>query len=309
MQISRSFFAVVDAEESERNVTKDLPNATDGEDSFRQYLLELRQYPLLSPEKELEVARRAAQGDAVAREQLINANLRLVVSAAKRFQNRGIPIQDLVQDGNLGLLQAVSKFDPEKGFRFSTYAVWWINQYILRGIADKGRAIRVPVHALSEFNRLLKIAEQFRIDHQRTPSIEELATAAETSEKRVKELFAATREIISLDLPIGEEENMTLIEAIPDLSEDNTDVFLQQKEAEDHVEQFLSVLPAREREILALRFGIGCSHAHTLAEVAVLFGLSRERIRQIEDRALHRLRTSHFFTDLQKNQSVAQGGV
>ena len=266
------------------------PEGISIDDPVRMYLKEIGKVPLLSAEEEVELAIKMSEGDEEAKKRLAEANLRLVVSIAKKYVGRGMLFLDLIQEGNLGLIKAVEKFDYKKGFKFSTYATWWIRQAITRAIADQARTIRIPVHMVETINRLIKVQRQLLQELGREPSVEEIAQKMELPEERVREIIKISQEPVSLETPIGEEEDSHLGDFIQD---DNVPV---PAEAAAYIllkEQLLDVigtLTERERKVLVLRFGLEDGRPRTLEEVGREFEVTRERIRQIEAKALRKLR-------------------
>ena len=260
------------------------------EDPVRMYLKEIGNVPLLTTEQEVELAKRVEAGDEEAKKQLTEANLRLVVSIAKKYVGRGMPFLDLIQEGNMGLMKAVDKFDYTKGYKFSTYATWWIRQAITRGIADTGRTIRVPVHMVETINKLIRVSRQLLQELGREPTPEEIAEEMNMPVDRVREILKISQEPVSLETPIGEEEDSHLGDFIQD---DNVPVpsdaaaFTLLKE---QLVEVLGTLTEREQKVLRLRFGLDDGRARTLEEVGKEFNVTRERIRQIEAKALRKLR-------------------
>ncbi|ABP66499.1 RNA polymerase, sigma 70 subunit, RpoD family [Caldicellulosiruptor saccharolyticus DSM 8903] len=285
---------VVDDRVSEEELLKDdLENLPEGiaiDDPVRMYLKEIGKIPLLTPEEEIELAKRIEQGDEEAKKRLAEANLRLVVSIAKRYVGRGMLFLDLIQEGNLGLLKAVEKFDYRKGYKFSTYATWWIRQAITRAIADQARTIRIPVHMVETINKLVRVSRQLLQEKGREPTPEEIAKEMNMPVEKVREILKIAQEPVSLETPIGEEEDSHLGDFIPD------DDALAPSEAAAYSmlkEQLLEVLDSlneREKKVLKLRFGLEDGRARTLEEVGKEFNVTRERIRQIEAKALRKLR-------------------
>ena len=267
-----------------------VPEGVSIEDPVRMYLKEIGKVPLLSAEEEIELAKKMEQGDENAKKRLAEANLRLVVSIAKRYVGRGMLFLDLIQEGNLGLIKAVEKFDYRKGYKFSTYATWWIRQAITRAIADQARTIRIPVHMVETINKLIRVSRQLLQELGREPTPEEIAEEMHMSVERVREILKISQEPVSLETPIGEEEDSHLGDFIQD---DNVPVpadaaaFTMLKE---QLEDVLSTLTDREQKVLRLRFGLDDGRARTLEEVGKEFNVTRERIRQIEAKALRKLR-------------------
>ena len=272
------------------NLDLSVPEGISIEDPVRMYLKEIGKVPLLSAEEEIDLAQRMEQGDESAKKRLAEANLRLVVSIAKRYVGRGMLFLDLIQEGNLGLIKAVEKFDYRKGYKFSTYATWWIRQAITRAIADQARTIRIPVHMVETINKLIRVSRQLLQELGREPSPEEIAEEMNMSVERVREILKISQEPVSLETPIGEEEDSHLGDFIQD---DNVPVpadaaaFTMLKE---QLEDVLSTLTDREQKVLRLRFGLDDGRARTLEEVGKEFNVTRERIRQIEAKALRKLR-------------------
>ena len=261
------------------------------DDSVRLYLREIGKIPLLTPEQELELARRVAAGDEKAKDQMAEANMRLVVSIAKRYVGRGLDLLDLIQEGNTGLLRAVEKFDPEKGFKFSTYATWWIRQAITRAIADQARTIRIPVHMVETINKLLRTQRRLTQELGREPTFEEIAKEMDIDVEKVEHIMKIKQDISSLDASVrDDEEDSTLGEFIEDEDTPSPDETATTQLLKEHVKQILGVLSEREQKILKMRFGLEDGKSHTLEEVGREFDVTRERIRQIEAKALMKLR-------------------
>jgi RNA polymerase primary sigma factor len=260
------------------------------DDPVKVYLKEIGRVPLLTPEEEIELAIRISDDDAYAKKRLAEANLRLVVSIAKRYVGRGMQFLDLIQEGNLGLIKAVDKFDYTKGFKFSTYATWWIRQAITRAIADQARTIRIPVHMVETINKVKKANTQLLHENGRDPTVEEIAARLEMDVQRVREIMRVAQEPVSLETPIGEEEDSLLGDFIPDedapAPADKASMLLLKEQLGD----VLKTLTTREEKVLAMRFGLEDGHPHTLEEVGKEFNVTRERIRQIEAKALRKLR-------------------
>ena len=268
----------------------DLLEGVGTEDPVRMYLKEIGTVPLLTAEEEMELARRKQAGDEKAKKKLIEANLRLVVSIAKRYTGRGMSFLDLVQEGNLGLIKGVEKFDPEKGFKLSTYATWWIRQSVTRALADQARTIRVPVHMVETINKMSKMQRKLTLELGYEPSVAELAKALDMTEEKVMEIMQIAREPASLETPIGEEDDSNLGDFVADNNvltpEDNVESVMLR----EHIEALLGDLKERERQVIVLRFGLEDGHPRTLEEVGREFKVTRERIRQIEAKALRKLR-------------------
>ena len=260
------------------------------DDPVKIYLKEIGRVPLLSPDEETELAKRMAEGDSYAKKRLSEANLRLVVSIAKKYVGRGMQFLDLIQEGNLGLLKAVEKFDYTKGFKFSTYATWWIRQAITRAIADQARTIRIPVHMVETITKVKKVSSQLLHETGHDPSAEEIADKLEMPAERVREIMRIAQDPVSLETPIGEEEDSHLGDFIPDddapAPADATSLML----LKEQLNEVLSTLTDREAKVLRLRFGLEDGRSRTLEEVGKEFDVTRERIRQIEAKALRKLR-------------------
>ena len=286
---------VVDKIGKEEDIEKDkldlsLPKGISIDDPVRMYLKEIGKIPLLKPHEEVELAKRMMEGDEIAKQRLVEANLRLVVSIAKRYVGRGMLFLDLIQEGNLGLIKAVEKFDYERGFKFSTYATWWIRQAITRAIADQARTIRIPVHMVETINKLIRVSRQLLQELGRDPKPEEIAKEMDMSEEKVREIMKIAQDPVSLETPIGEEEDSHLGDFIPD-----EDALAPAEAAaysllKDQIEEVLGSLNEREQKVLKLRFGLEDGRARTLEEVGKEFDVTRERIRQIEAKALRKLR-------------------
>ncbi len=260
------------------------------DDSVKMYLKDIGQVPLLSKEEERDLAEKMTNGDQRAKERLSEANLRLVVSIAKRYVGRGMQFLDLIQEGNLGLMKAVEKFDHTKGFKFSTYATWWIRQAITRAIADQARTIRIPVHMVETINKQMRVSRQLLQIYGREPTPEEIASAMGTTEERVREIQKIAQDPVSLETPIGEEEDSHLGDFIEDYNATSPSDMAETNMLKEHLVQVLSTLTPREEKVLRLRYGIDDSHPRTLEEVGKEFNVTRERIRQIEAKALRKLR-------------------
>lgn len=259
-------------------------------DPVRMYLKEIGQIKLLTTEEELELADRIKDGDELAKSTLAEANLRLVVSIAKRYVGRGMLFLDLIQEGNIGLMKAVDKFDVTKGYKFSTYATWWIRQAITRSIADQARTIRVPVHMVETINKLARIERQLTLELNREPTEEELSKKMGLSVDKIRDIYKISQEPVSLEIPIGEEEDSHLGDFIPDETNMSPEDFAINELLKDEISEVLLTLTEREEKVIRLRFGLEDGRPRTLEEVGQLFGVTRERIRQIEAKALRKLR-------------------
>ena len=272
------------------NIDLSVPEGVSIEDPVRMYLKEIGKVPLLTAEEEIDLAKRMENGDESAKKRLAEANLRLVVSIAKRYVGRGMLFLDLIQEGNLGLIKAVEKFDYRKGYKFSTYATWWIRQAITRAIADQARTIRIPVHMVETINKLIRVSRQLLQELGREPQPEEIAKEMNMSVDRVREILKISQEPVSLETPIGEEEDSHLGDFIQD---DNVPVPADAAAftlLKDQLVEVLGTLTEREQKVLRLRFGLDDGRARTLEEVGKEFNVTRERIRQIEAKALRKLR-------------------
>ncbi len=259
-------------------------------DPVRMYLKEIGQIKLLSMDEELKLADRILEGDEMAKAELAEANLRLVVSIAKRYVGRGMLFLDLIQEGNIGLMKAVDKFDVTKGYKFSTYATWWIRQAITRAIADQARTIRVPVHMVETINKLARIQRQLTLELNREPSEEELAKKMNLSVDKIRDIYKISQEPVSLDTPIGEEDDSHLGDFIKDERNVSPEEYATNELLKDEISEVLQTLTEREEKVIRLRFGLEDGKSRTLEEVGQMFGVTRERIRQIEAKALRKLR-------------------
>lgn len=280
---------VKDAEDIDLDAI-DLLEGIGTEDPVRMYLKEIGTVPLLSADEELSLAKRKAEGDEYAKERLIEANLRLVVSIAKRYTGRGMSFLDLVQEGNLGLIKGVEKFDYTKGYKLSTYATWWIRQSVTRALADQARTIRVPVHMVETINKMSKMQRKLTLELGYEPSVTELAYALEMSEDKVMEIMQIAREPASLETPIGEEDDSNLGDFVADNNVLTPEGNVESVMLREHIDALLGDLKERERQVIVLRFGLEDGHPRTLEEVGKEFNVTRERIRQIEAKALRKLR-------------------
>ena len=277
----------------EENINLDAVELLEGvgtEDPVRMYLKEIGTIPLLTPEEELELAIKKAEGDEDAKNRLIEANLRLVVSIAKRYTGRGMSFLDLVQEGNLGLIKGVEKFDYTKGYKLSTYATWWIRQSVTRALADQARTIRVPVHMVETINKMSKMQRKLTLELGYEPSIAELAEHLDMSQERVMEIMQIAREPASLETPIGEEDDSNLGDFVADNNAVTPESNIESVMLREQIDELLNDLKDREKQVIIRRFGLEDGHPRTLEEVGREFDVTRERIRQIEAKALRKLR-------------------
>ncbi len=282
-----------DEKDVEENIDLDAIDLLEGvgtDDPVRMYLKEIGTVPLLSAEEELELAKRKSEGDEKAKERLIEANLRLVVSIAKRYTGRGMSFLDLVQEGNLGLMKGVQKFDYTKGYKLSTYATWWIRQSVTRALADGARTIRVPVHMVETINKIAKMQRKLTLDLGYEPKTSELAKALGMTEEKVEEILQIAREPASLETPIGEEDDSNLGDFVADSNVVTPEQNVESVMLREHINALLGDLKERERQVIVLRFGLDDGHPRTLEEVGKEFNVTRERIRQIEAKALRKLK-------------------
>ena len=282
-----------ESDEEEDEVIEDQRGAID--DSVKQYLKEIGTYPLLTAEQEWSLAERIAHGDLRARQKLIEANLRLVVSIAKRYSNQGLPLLDLIQEGNIGLMRASQKFDYKRGFRFSTYATWWIRQAISRAIAEHSRTIHIPVHVVELIYKIKRIARKMYQDDGIEPLPEQLAAAVGLPKDRIIELLSISDQPVSLDAPVADDEQCHLADILEDVDSTTPVDEVSQRLQREHIERAMTVLNPRERTIIEMRYGLCDGHYHSLDDVSVKFQLTRERIRQIEVKALRKLRYPERF--------------
>lgn len=293
-----------DEEEDDSEDTSSQVDRKKSFDSMKAYLQEIGAVDRLTPEEEIEIGRRAAQGDPEAKEIMINANLRLVVAMARKFLNRGLSYQDLIQEGNIGLMRAVEKFDPDKGFRFSTYATWWIRQSLTRAIADQSRDIRIPVHTTEQIYKIKKIQRELFQEFNREPTPEEIAEKIPGMDAvKVIDLLSVSQDTISLESPTGDEEDSTLGDFIKDDSIKGPEDVFKSEALKDQIDKVLKELPEREEAIVRMRFGLdGTGTVKTLDEVGKIYGITKERVRQIENKAMRRLKmiikTKEEYTDL-----------
>lgn len=279
-----------DEEEGKNATQEQLLEGVASTDPIREYLKEIGSIPLLTQEQEQDLAKRKSEGDAEAGKKLVEANLRLVVSIAKRYTGRGMSFLDLVQEGNIGLMKAVEKFDYTKGYRLSTYATWWVKQSVTRALADQSRTIRLPVHMVEAVNRIRKAQRALAVKLGREPSNEEIGKEVGMSEKRVTELMQSSGDTVSLETPVGDEDGSNLGDFVADDSNASTEEKAESVFLREEIEQMLQGLNPREREVIILRFGLESGHPLTLEEVGKRFKVTRERIRQIETAALRKLR-------------------
>ncbi len=278
-------------------------------DSVRMYLSEIGRVPLIDAKKEVELARRIRKGDASAKQQLAEANLRLVVSIAKKYMGRGLSFLDLIQEGNIGLFRAVEKFDPERGYKFSTYATWWIRQAITRAIADQARTIRIPVHMVETINKLTHTQRRLVQELGREPTVEELAVEMDMDIKKVRHIQKISQDIISLEAPVGSEEDSKLGDFIEDEDAVNPFEATNKQLRKENVHAMLDFLTPRERKIIEMRFGLRDGIGHTLEEVGKEFNVTRERIRQIEAKVLQKLRDHPRSATIRENAANQKGGA
>jgi len=276
------------------------PTTSEGftEDSVRLYLREIGRVKMIKPDEEIELARMIAKGDSEAKKKLIQANLRLVISIAKKYVNRGLPFQDLIQEGNLGLIRAAEKFDHTKGFKFSTYATWWIRQAISRGLADKSRTIRVPVHMVESINKLKKNSARLAQELGRKPTEQELSLALDIPVGKVQEIMAADREPVSMEMPLNRDDETYIGDLIEDNEATRPDATTAEELMRQDLSRMLSQLTPRERDIMHLRYGLEDGRQRTLEEVGRLFNITRERVRQIEHKAFRKLRQPNWSSKL-----------
>lgn len=289
---------MLDLEDEEELSDEDLEITAENVDAFaddsvRLYLREIGKIPLLSLEEETELAKKVVEGDKKAKDKMVEANMRLVVSIAKRYSGRGLDLLDLIQEGNTGLLRAVEKFDPEKGFKFSTYATWWIRQAITRAIADQARTIRIPVHMVETINKVLRTTRKLTQELNREPSIEEIAKELDMEPEKIEYVMRIKQDIASLDASVGrdgDDEDSVLGDFVEDEERASPEDSAVTQILKEQLAAILSTLSEREQKIIRMRFGIGGERPHTLEEVGAEFSVTRERIRQIEAKALSKLR-------------------
>lgn len=259
-------------------------------DPVKAYLKDIEKIPLLTAKEEVELAKKVRQGDAKAKKKMVQSNLRLVVSIAKKYSHFGVPLLDLIEEGNLGLMKAVSKYNPKRGFRFSTYAAWWIKQYVLRGIANQGKTVRIPVYMMEMVTKWRKVNERLSQKFDRKPTTAEIAKAMQISIKKVEEINRIMAQPTSLEAPIGKDDTGMVMDLIEDVNAPSPTEQLSNYLREERVAKLLEKMNKREREILNMRFGLKDDVMHTLQEVAKRFKITRERVRQIEEATLRKLR-------------------
>ncbi len=264
-----------------------------------QYLQEIGQISLLTPQEEVDLARRIKQGDQNALHRLTRANLRFVVSVAKKYQGQGLTLADLINEGNYGLIKAAQRFDETRGFKFISYAVWWIRQAILQALAEQSRVVRLPLNRIGTISKIRKTSARLQQTHERQPNIEELAKELEVDVEKVREALQHTGRHLSMDAPFNEDDDNSLLDVLPDDADTSPDDTLMDESLKIDIERALSLLHPREAEITRLYFGIGREHPLTLEEIGQRFGLTRERVRQIKEKALRKLRQKHRREELQ----------
>ncbi len=264
-----------------------------------QYLQEIGQIPLLTPNEEVDLAQKIKQGDQDALHRLTRANLRFVVSVAKKYQGQGLTLADLINEGNYGLIKAAQRFDETRGFKFISYAVWWIRQAILQALAEQSRVVRLPLNRIGTISKIRKTSARLAQTHERQPNIEELAVELEVDVEKVREALQHTGRHLSMDAPFNEDDDNSLLDVLPDDEDTKPDDSLMDESLKIDIERALSLLHPREAEITRLYFGIGREHPLTLEEIGQRFGLTRERVRQIKEKALRKLRQKHRREELQ----------
>jgi RNA polymerase primary sigma factor len=275
-------------------------------EAIKLYLKEIKNTPLLTAEEEITLARRIRKGDRKARQKMIRSNLRLVINIAKRYSYLGVPIMDLIEEGNLGLMRAVEKFNPRKGYRFSTYAAWWIKQYITRAIANQGKTIRVPIYMLELLMKFKKVSDEFANKLNRRPKISEVARRMQLPIKKIQELSQIVAKISSLNAPVGDEGSAEFMELIEDEKIETAWDELTGYLMEEKISELLGKMTPREKKILTLRFGLKNGVTHTLNETAKYFGITRERVRQIETVAMNKLRNILTSQEARMEQRLAR---
>ncbi len=271
----------------------------DEDRSLDLYLREIGETPLINAAEEVRLARKIKQGDKLALEKLTKANLRFVVSVAKQYQNQGLSLADLINEGNIGLIKAAKRFDETRGFKFISYAVWWIRQAILQALAEQSRVVRLPLNRIGTISKIRKTSARLAQTHERQPNIEELAKELEVDVEKVREALQHTGRHLSMDAPFNEDDDNSLLDVLPDDEDTSPDDTLMDESLKIDIERALSLLHPREAEITRLYFGIGREHPLTLEEIGQRFGLTRERVRQIKEKALRKLRQKHRREELQ----------
>jgi len=260
-------------------------------EAIKLYLKDIKDIPLLTPEEEVELAKRIARGDAKARRDMIRSNLRLVINIAKRYSRFGVPLLDLIEEGNLGLMKAVVKFDHKRGYRFSTYAAWWIKQHITRALADQGKSVRIPVYMVETLTRFRKVQERLTHRMKRKPSASEIAKSMKLPTAKIREMMEMNQGITSLDAPVGEDESVTITDLMEDEATSNlAHVKISEFFQKQTLQELMKKMSDREREILSMRFGLKDGEIRTLDDCAKKFKITRERVRQIEEACLKKLR-------------------
>ncbi|MDE5980424.1 MAG: RNA polymerase sigma factor RpoD/SigA [Bacteroidaceae bacterium] len=260
--------------------------------AINAYLREIDRYPLLSMEEEIELAQRIRKGDVQARDKMVNSNLRFVVSVAKQYPTQGMDLMDLISEGNVGLVKAAERFDETRGFKFISYAVWWIRQAIMQAIADQGRMVRIPLNKLGEQHRIFQYIAEYEQAHEHRPSAAQIAEGVDLPEHRVNAVLGVSSRHASIDSPLMDGEDSTLVDVLPNSDTPATDKEMDNESLSTELARIMATLPERESEVLRLFYGIGC-HAMTLDEISTYVGLTRERVRQIREKAIHRLKTSN----------------
>ena len=259
--------------------------------SLNSYLKDISKYPLLTAEEEKEIAKKSLSGDKIAKDKLIKANLRFVVSVAKQYQNQGIPLIDLINEGNIGMIKAAAKFDPDKGYKFISYAVWWIRQAILSSLSDKSRTIRLPVNQIHILNKINKITQEYEKKYERVPNNEELSKILNIPANKIDAIINSNNRIVSVNTPFKDEEEGTLIDIIPNTNSPKSDDKLMEESKKKNIELILNSVGDREHDILIMFFGLGC-YQMTLEEIGRKFGITSERVRQIKEKAIRSLKAN-----------------
>ena len=267
---------------------KIMQSLTQRDVTVNRYLSEISRYPMISPEEEFDIAMRAKDGANEAFNRLVEANLRFVVSVAKQYQGHGMTLSDLINEGNMGLIKAASKFDPTRGFKFISYAVWWIRQTIIQAMSDDGRMVRLPLNQIGAMNKISKARASFLQENEREPTDEELSQLVDITPGKIAEVIRSSSTHMSFDTPLGEDGDGTLLDIVPDASAPETDASLNVESLRSDIEDVLSILPQRERDIIHMSFGIGCAEK-TLEEIGTALNLTRERVRQLKEKAIRRI--------------------